>query len=169
MVDSNSDIRNILLIDNSSNYFSNIIGFIDLNKSDVLLFDSNEHSYDDVIQMIKQKNQSRYNSIGILQNNSNSQFYQFSIKEKKCLLSSVETDESTLSSWNEYINFINSLKTEFSINNLDLLVCAVYSNINWKYVIDSLESQLQIQIRTSINLNQNEYWFFETHKGINLK
>ena len=55
MVDSNSDIRNILLIDNSSNYFSNIIGFIDLNKSDVLLFDSNEHSYDDVIQMIKQK------------------------------------------------------------------------------------------------------------------
>ena len=108
MVDSNLDNRrNILLVDNSVIYFPTIMNSIDLNKSDVVIFDSNEHTFNDVLSMIREKNQAGYKSIGILQNNLNSTFYQFTTKEKKCLLSSVETDDSTLSSWNEYINFIN--------------------------------------------------------------
>jgi hypothetical protein len=168
MVDSNSDRRNILLIDSNFNYFPGITTFIDLNKSDFIIFDSNEHTFNDIKQMIRQKNQSGYNSICILQNNSNSQFYQITTKEKKCLLSSVETDDSSLSSWNEYIDFINSLKTEFSFTSLDLLAFTLYSDPNWKYVIDTLETQLQLPIRSSVNSSQGGYWFFDNQKGINL-
>jgi len=169
MVDSNSDRRNILLIDTNFNYFPSITTFIDLNKSDFIYFNSNEHTFNDIKLMIRQKNQLQYNSVCILQNYSNSQFYQITTKEKKCLLSSVETDDSSLSSWNEFIDFINSLKTEFSFTNLDLLAFTLYSDLNWKYVIDNLETQLQLPIRSSINSSQVEYSFFETHKGINLR
>jgi uncharacterized protein YjbI with pentapeptide repeats len=179
--------KNILLIDSNSNYFPSILYYIDLNKSDFIVFNSNENTYDDVIQLIRNNNNNKYESIGIFQNNSDELYYQFSKKEKQCLLE----NDSSLTSWNEYINFLNSLKTEFSFINLDLIVCALYSEPNekrsfslatlgkkskiflpnepkWKFVIDELQTQLQIQISTSDNINQNGYWFFETNKGINL-
>ena len=156
--------KNILLIDSNSNYFSTITNYIDLNKSDLIVFDSNEHNYNDVIQMIRNKN-NNYESIGIFHNNSYASYYQFSQKEEQCYLE----NDSSLTSWNEFINFINLLKTEFSLINLDFIVCALYSEPKWKYVIDTLETQLQIQIRTSDNINQNTFWFLETNKGINLR
>ena len=161
---TNTNKKNILLIDSNSNYFPSITNFIDLNKSDFIIFDSNEHTYNDVIQMIRDNN-NNYESIGIFQNNSNLSYYQFSQKEKQCLFD----NDSTLNSWNEYINFLNLLKTEFLFINLDLIVCALYSEPKWKFVIDTLETQLQIQISTSININQIGYWFLETNKGTNLR
>ena len=84
--------KNILLIDSNSNYFPTITNYIDLNKSDLIVFDSNEHNYNDVIQMIRNKN-NNYESIGIFHNNSNASYYQFSQKEEQCYL---ENDSSLL-------------------------------------------------------------------------
>jgi hypothetical protein len=124
---TNTNKKNILLIDTNSNYFPSILYYIDLNKSDFIVFNSNEHTYNDVVQMIRNNN-NKYESIGIFQNNSNLPYYQFSEKEEKCLLE----NDSSLTSWNEFINFINSLKTEFSFINLDFIVCALYSEPNEK-------------------------------------
>ena len=67
-----------------------------LNKSDFIVFNSNENTYDDVIQLIRNNNK-KYESIGIFQNNSNESYYQFSKKEEQCLLE----NDSSLTSWNE--------------------------------------------------------------------
>jgi len=116
---------------------------------------------------------SGYKSIGIIQHNSRLPYYQFLNNEKKYPLSSVEVNDPTLTSWSEYIGFLTTLKTEFAISYLDLLACALYSDTDWKYVIDTISMQLQITIRASTDdtgssaLGGN--WFLESHTGVNLK
>ena len=82
----------------------------------------------------------------------------------------------------KYINFINielikinkpeepNEKRSFSLATLGKKSkIFLHNEPKWKYVIDTLETQLQIQIRTSDNINQNTFWFLETNKGINLR
>jgi uncharacterized protein YjbI with pentapeptide repeats len=71
----------------------------------------------------------------------------------------VETRDPELSSWSEFITFI---KTVFDLSStpgpaetrtctLDLMACALYSDSNWRYIIDRLASENQMTIRASLD------------------
>ena len=88
------------------------------------------------------------------------------------ILSNVYEKDPDLESWTDYINFIAFLKTTYLMQNFDIMACAVYSDANWKYVIDLLKIKTGLNIRASLdntgssNLGGN--WFLETG-NINLK
>ena len=88
------------------------------------------------------------------------------------ILSNVYEKDPDLESWTDYINFIAFLKNTYLMQNFDIMACAVYSDANWKYVIDLLKIKTGLNIRASLdntgssNLGGN--WFLETG-NINLK
>jgi len=72
-------------------------------------------------------------------------------------IENVQQTDPQLSSWAGFIAFI---KTLFPISStpaptnehtLDLMACALYSDSNWKYIIDRLADENQITIRASLD------------------
>jgi len=88
------------------------------------------------------------------------------------ILLNVSERDPALETWTEYINFISFLKNTYHTQNLDLMACAIYSNKDWVYVIETLQLKTGLNIRASQdntgsqNLGGN--WFLETG-GINLE
>jgi len=88
------------------------------------------------------------------------------------ILLNVSEKDPALETWTEYINFISFLKNTYHTQNLDLMACAIYSNKDWVYVIETLQLKTGLNIRASQdntgsqNLGGN--WFLETG-GINLE
>jgi len=168
--------RNLLLVDNTVSNYTQIVNSINTSISDVLVFNPNEHTYNDVVTMIRGQSaigNGGYKSIGILQHNMRLPYYQCLKAGNKCTLLSVEAIDATLSTWTDYIDFITTLKTEFFISFLDLLACALYSDNNWKYVIDTIAERLQLVIRASTDdtgaAELGGDWYLESHTGVNLK
>lgn len=168
--------RNLLLVDNTVSNYTQIVDSVNTTISDVLVFNPSEHTYNDIVTMIRGQSiigNGGYKSIGILQHNMRLPYYQCLKTGNKCTLISVAAIDSTLSSWSDYIDFITALKTEFSISFLDLLACALYSDPNWKYVIDQIADRLQIVIRASTDdtgaAELGGDWYLESHTGVNLK
>jgi hypothetical protein len=88
------------------------------------------------------------------------------------ILSNVYEKDPDLESWTDYINFITFLKTTYLMQNFDIMACAIYSDENWRYVIDLLKIKTGVNIRASLdNTGSSELggnWFLETD-NINLK
>ena len=171
-------MKNLLLIDNYVDNYIKIVNSIDISFVDVIIFD-NQDTYLTIIEKIRKLPSSsptesqKYNAIGILQHYYDLPLYQLTHQEKLSTVANIAVLEPELSSWAEYINFIKTLQTEFSVTYLDLLACSLYSNPNWKYIIDTIETTTQIIIRSSIDNTGSSSlggnWFLETHTGVNLK
>jgi uncharacterized protein YjbI with pentapeptide repeats len=58
------------------------------------------------------------------------------------ILANVETCDPDLKSWSFFIDFIRTLYTTYHTTVIDLMACALYSNPNWKYVIDNIGSKI---------------------------
>ncbi len=58
------------------------------------------------------------------------------------ILANVETCDPDLKSWSFFIDFIRALYATYHTTVVDLMACALYSNPNWKYVIDKLGSKV---------------------------
>jgi uncharacterized protein YjbI with pentapeptide repeats len=58
------------------------------------------------------------------------------------ILTNVETCDPELKSWSFFIDFIRVLYATYHTTIVDLMACALYSNPNWKYVIDNLGSKI---------------------------
>ena len=96
---------------------------------------------------------------------------------KSCIVAQVETLDPALESWAQFRDFIVWCKTECGAAHFDLMACALYSNPDWKYIIDTLAApapeQTGVDIRASTDdtgsatLGGN--WFLESHAGINVK
>lgn len=123
-----------------------------LSNLDHVIFD-NSTSYNDLLTLISQKNNS-YTNIGIF-SHGNSSYFDF-----------VETIHS---SGNEDFNsFLKDLKTQTNFQNLDLFSCFFGNNSNF---ISDIESSVSINVRASTNLTGNEPfgdWIMETD-NINIK
>ena len=77
-------------------------------------------------------------------------------------IENVETHDPDLTSWTGFINFIKSLfqfasssssssSSQSTTPTLDLMACALYSDPNWKYIIDRLADDNQMTIRASLD------------------
>ena len=98
-----------------------------------------------------------FSTIGIIQHSYEVQsdsytFLQFlSSSSGPAILKNVATDDPTLQTWESYISTITALLTRHQTQTLDLMACALYSDPNWKYVIDELQTRLAVNIRASLD------------------
>ena len=62
----------------------------------------------------------------------------------------VSTNDPSLEKWTTFKDFVLFLQNDLNIANFDLLMCKIFSDPNWKFVISQLESQLTtLNIRSS--------------------
>ena len=127
---------------------------------------------------------SAYTSVGLVQHNMRMPAYSMfgqgaydtttqAPAAPDATIACVETNDPTLQTWSGVSGFISGLKTTFGIQNFDMMACALYSDANWKYVIDTLTVQTGVTIRASTDdtgaAGLGGDWFLESHTGVNLK
>ena len=116
-----------------------------------------------------------FSNIGIVQHNTGAPFHRFfaQTQGEESTVMGVETTDPTLQSWAGFAAFMVSLKNTYGIQNVDLMACALYSDPNWKYVIDTLAAQTGVTVRASTDdtgaAALGGDWFLESHTGVNLK
>jgi len=156
---------NILLIDDSINDYQKIINGLN-NNTKYILFNYNTDTLESIKNKINELNITSFNSCGLISHNKYLNYFKIVDSMNECYLYDIQT-------WSEMKNFINWLKDNYSLLNFDFLACAIYSNINWKNIIDSLQSELNININASSDNTGSSLlggnWFLESHSGVNLK
>ena len=174
----------VLLVDKRIQGYDNIISTV---KPDVrcIVFDTVEvvdvckqqsiTSFQYMANKIAELGAPSFSSIGIVQHNFKMPYHQFfgTNSSDFLIVSSVETVDPTLQSWGGFATFISGLKTTYGLQNLDLMACALYSNPDWKDIIDTLAVQTGVTIRASTDdtgaASLGGDWVLESHAGINLK
>jgi hypothetical protein len=176
-------MNNLVLIDKRVIDYATIVNAVDVsNDAHYIVFDVFELGGGDdgadpfaaIHAKISELNIPAFSSIGLVQHNYNAPFYQmFGPACAQARIMGVETADPTLQTWSGVAGFITALKTNYGIQNFDLMACALYSDANWKYVIDTLAVQTGVTIRASADntgsagLGGN--WFLESHTGANMK
>jgi len=184
--------KNIILVDTRVNLYETIVSAINLELCIPIVFDY----YNETLENIKTKiaeaistnpNTGTINTgrcIGLVQHNYKSPFYNLVSPQSEFqaentplenVLLGVEYQDPTLETWSELRNFISWCKTTPEVNAtyFDMMACALYSDTNWKYVIDTLTTQTGVTIRASTDdtgaASLGGDWFLESHTGVNLK
>lgn len=166
---------NILLIDKRISQYEAIIAAVDPALSKGITFDY----YTDTFEILKERMVAGSggvlaNSVGLVQHNYKMPtFKMVDAQTTSSTIEQVEIQDGELSTWAPLKEFIEWCKTELSTAHFDMMACALYSNPDWKYVIDTLSAQTGVEIRASTDdtgsssLSGN--WVLESHVGINLK
>ena len=128
------DVQNTLLSNTAIITFSKMNSFIEIKQAlDVLYNDEN----------------SDIKNIALFQNNTQQSLYNI-VSEETSTIKNVITKDPSLNTWSQFTDFVVYLEQQLSVQNFDLLMCKIYSDDNWKYVIDNVSSQLSsLEIRSS--------------------
>ena len=115
-------------------------------------------------------------SIGLVQHNDGLPFYEMLgplSDVVKPQIHAVETHDPDFQTWNSISIFITKLRRNYGIVNFDMMACALYSNPDWKYIIDRLTALTGVTVRASTDdtgaASLGGDWFLESHTGVNLK
>ena len=169
---------NILLIDKRVSRYEDIVAAIDPALAVSIVFDYFEDTFETLKVRIRDLAVSNTNatpnsSVGLVQHNYRAPMFSMLASSQQCIVARAEAQDPELATWTQFKEFVVWCKSEFSVTHFDLMACALYSNNNWKYVIDTLATQTGITIRASTDntgsatLGGN--WFLESHTGVNLK
>lgn len=93
-----------------------------------------------------------YDSIGIIQHNTYSNVYKLLEKQNDSVIENVIENDSELQTWADYIDFLKYIRDNNNVTFIDLFACDLWSNNNWKYIIQFIKDQYNIHIRASINI-----------------
>ena len=178
----------LLLIDSRVSDYQEIVN---ATKSDVryIVFNPDEsitgsNPFESIQIKIADLGVSAYTSVGLVQHNMRFPLYSMFRNAAAAAVDAadavdaatiigVETTDPTLQTWAGVSGFITALKTTYGIQNFDMMACALYSDPNWKYVIDALTAQTGVTIRASTDDTGSAAlggdWFLESHTGVNLK
>lgn len=107
--------------------------------------------YIDSFATLKNKITKSYDNIAIAQHNYKNPFYKLLDTMSIANILEVENNDPTLDSWKEFTQFLIWLKTEHNTTCLDFLACDIWANNEWKYIINTLKIQTQLQIRASVD------------------
>ena len=117
-----------------------------------------------------------FTSIGLVQHNDGQPFYEMFGSTSdlvKPRIHNVESTDPDFQSWNSISIFITKLRRNYGIENFDMMACALYSNPDWKYIIDKLTLLTGVTVRASTDdtgaASLGGDWFLESHIGVNLK
>jgi len=196
-------LKNILLIDKRVQDYETIVNATDPELCIPVLFDY----YTDTIEDIKARistacdlavastltpiDDGSHRCIGLLQHNYNHPFYNLVSNENSNSVGlGVEEHDPELTSWSPLRDLINWCAATTMTSNIDggggaggtlyfdMMACALYSNPDWKYIIDTLTTQtssdgFDVTIRASTDdtgtASLGGNWFLESHTGVNLK
>ncbi len=125
---------------------------------------------------IEQLGVTAFTSIGLVQHNDKKPTYEMfgrTTDYVKPLIQNVQRDDPEFQSWNSISLFITMLHLKYGIQFFDMMACALYSDPNWKHVIDKLTTLTGVTLRASTDdtgsASLGGDWFLESHTGTNLK
>ena len=117
-----------------------------------------------------------FTSIGLVQHNESKPKYEMFGKvfgRMKPVVQRVAEMDPYLETWNHVALFITMLRINYRIRYFDMMACALYSNPDWKYIIDELTKRTGVTMRASTDdtgaTALGGDWFLESHTGVNLK
>ena len=169
---------NILLIDKRVQDYETIIAAIDPAFAVGIVFDYYEDTFDTVkarIGALGLTNGTTQISVGLIQHNYRAPMFTMLASADVAPIAQVESQDPELERWTQFRDFITWCKTTPEINaaHFDMMACALYSDPDWKYVIDTLTTQTGVTVRASTDdtgsASLGGDWFLESHTGINLK
>ena len=179
-------LKNILLIDKRVQDYETIVGATDPELCIPILFDYYTDTIDDIKARISAACESEVSPtptdddatqrcIGLLQHNYNRPFYNLVSAHTGSVILGVTNNDPELTSWSPLRDLITWCNTTPGIQTgyFDMMACALYSNVDWKYIIETLTTQTDVTIRASTDdtgaASLGGDWFLETHAGVNLK
>jgi len=168
-------LKNILLVDKRVEAYEIIVSAVNPDICIPIVFDYYTETVEDIKAKIRSQNVSGSTHIGLIQHNYGLPRYKLFEGSTESRVFNVAVQDPTLETWTELRDFISWCKTTPEVNAqyFDMMACALYSDINWKYVIDTLTAQTGVTIRASTDdtgaSSEGGDWFLESHTGVNLK
>jgi alpha-tubulin suppressor-like RCC1 family protein len=140
-------MNHLLLIDSRVNDIHVVTQSL-LPNVDSVLVNFQEDTLLTITSKIQQK---QYNSVGIFQENYYAPTYQFVAAFENSTLENVEVQDPELNTWKDFIGLLTYFKENLECNNVDLMGCCIFSDNNWKYVLDQLNRKVGITINSSVD------------------
>jgi len=173
--------KNILLIDNRVQSYETIVSSINNEKCISVVFDYSLDTVNDIkTKIINEVSSSNLDAnsircVGLVQHNYVLPLYNLVQSTAGSVVTGVLDNDPALTTWSELRDFISWCKTTPEVNAqyFDMMACALYSDPDWKYVIDTLTTQTGVTVRASTDdtgaAALGGDWFLESHTGVNLK
>jgi hypothetical protein len=167
--------KNILLVDKRVEAYETIVSAVNPELCVPIVFDYYTETVETLKEKIRSQNISGSTHIGLVQHNDSLPHYRLFASSTGSRVFNVAVQDPTLETWSELRDFISWCKTTPEVNAtyFDMMACALYSDTNWKYVIDTLTTQTGVTIRASTDdtgaSSEGGDWFLESHMGVNLK
>jgi uncharacterized protein YjbI with pentapeptide repeats len=170
-------VTSVILIDQRIRGYETIVASV---RDDVkyIVYDVEDKLYPTIIDYIKAKitalNLTSFTAIGIVEYNENTAYYHmFGPSTSPALINRVIHSDPNLDSWSHVKEFISYLKTTYSVQYYDMIACSLYASDDWKYIIDTLSINSEVQIRASTDKTGSSLfggdWILEsTETDINL-
>ena len=89
--------------------------------------------------------------LGIMQHRADGERYFATANETGCQLKNVAETDPMLKTWANYIAFLIACKRDYGVETYDIMACSVYSDPDWKYVINEMEARCDVVIRSSLD------------------
>ena len=140
--------KNLLLIDSRVKAYDEIIASINIDTT-YIVFDYEVDTIDVLKMKIATLGMDVIVAVGIVQHNYMCPGYRFLNSMQNAILRDIETMDASLNSWSDLKDFCLFLKNEKGTQFYDLLACNIYSDPNWVYVLDQLETACGMDFRAS--------------------
>lgn len=173
--------RYLLLVDSRVSKYQHIINARQSGVYHIVFHVSEETTYSaklikNIEEKIAELGVGAFTAIGLVQHNDGRPIYEMfgpTADYVKPKIQSIQTADPELHSWGRISLFITMLRLKYGIQYFDMMACALYSNPDWKYVIDTLSLKTGVSIRASTDdtgaAALGGDWFLESHTGVNLK
>jgi hypothetical protein len=167
--------KNILLVDKRVEAYETIVSAVNPELCVPIVFDYYTETVEDIKAKIQRQSVAGATHIGLVQHNYGLHQYRLFAGGAGSRVFNVAVQDPILETWTELRDFISWCKTTPEVNAtyFDMMACALYSDTNWKYVIDTLTTQTGVTIRASTDdtgaSSLGGDWFLESHTGVNLK
>ena len=118
-------------------------------------------TFNDLLNKITDLNESSFTNIALMAHSHPNQisYKMLNKQQTESILYNVQNLDPSLDSWNEIIQFWNTLVNSFSVQFIDYLGCAILNDSNWNYVIfdqlDGLDIHSTARFRASNNNTGN--------------
>jgi len=140
--------KNLLLIDSRVREYNHIITSTN-NDTTCIVFDYAVETMNTLKTKIAALSMDVIVAVGIVQDNYISPNYQWLSSMQPALLQDIETIDASLNSWTDVKDFCSFLKNDKGTLFYDLLACNTYSNPDWVYALDQLETACGMEFRAS--------------------
>ena len=149
--------NNILLLVDNTIPDTNVLKAACLPNVSFILYDATSDTYTSILENIKALNIISFSEVGfIFEYDPNTPIFQLLQSQTTLsIVNNVQTIDPTLDTWSDFSGFLNSLKTNYGTNTFDFFDCNLYSNLNWQYIFNTLDSRLGILIQASRDVTGN--------------